>query len=336
MSQPQPSPEGVFGAINAFQKSAALKAAIELDVFTAIAEGNETASELARRCDGAERGFRILCDYLVISGFLTKSDQKYGLTPDSAAFLSRKSPAYLGSITDFLLDPMLTDAFKDLTSCVRKGGTAMAGDGSVETENPAWVTFARSMMPMMAMPAQAMAEMAECDPDRKLKLLDIAAGHGLFGISFAQRYPNLEVTALDWPSVLEVARENAQKLGVGDRYRMLPGDAFKTDFGEGYDLVLLTNFLHHFNPETNTALLKKVHSALADGGRAMTLEFVPNEDRVSPPIPAAFSLIMLSSTPQGDAYTYPELDSMMRNAGFARTEARPLAQSPQQVIVSYK
>jgi hypothetical protein len=68
----------------------------------------------------------------------------------------------------------------------------------------------------------------------------------------------------------------------------------------------------------------------------MTLEFVPNEDRVSPPIPAAFSMMMLSGTPGGDAYTFAELERMFKNAGFAQSELHQLPASPQQLLISHK
>jgi len=333
---PEASPELLFDTINAYQRTAAIKAAIELDVFTAIGEGSDTVAALAERCGAAERGIRILCDYLVIIGFLTKSGQQYGLTPDSAMFLDRRSRAYMGGAVEFMLAPGLIDAFKDLTPVVRKGGTALPGEGSVEPENPVWVAFARAMAPMMMMPAQLMTGLLDFEPDRKLKILDIAAGHGVFGIAFAQRYPNAEVVALDWARVLEVAQENAQNMGVADRYRTLPGSAFDVDYGSGYDLILLTNFLHHFDAATNETLLRKVHAALAEGGRVLTLEFVPNEDRVSPPGAAAFSMMMLGSTPHGDAHTFAELESMFANAGFARSEFHPLPPTMQSVVISYK
>ncbi|HXG65443.1 MAG TPA: methyltransferase, partial [Blastocatellia bacterium] len=157
----------------------------------------------------------------------------------------------------------------------------------------------------------------------------------MFGIAVAQQYPRAEITALDWPQVLEVARENAQKFGVGDRYRLLPGSAFDVEYGGPYDLALLTNFLHHFDPATCEGLLRKVHRALAPGGRAITLEFIPNEDRVTPPLAAMFSLVMLASTPQGDAYTFSQLERMFANAGFSRSEVHPLPPTMQQVVISY-
>jgi SAM-dependent methyltransferase len=133
--------------------------------------------------------------------------------------------------------------------------------------------------------------------------------------------------------VLAVATENAKVLGVAERHRTIAGDAFKVDFGTAYDIALLTNFLHHFDRDTNVALLRKVAGALKKGGRVVVLEFVPNDDRVSPPFAAGFALTMLAGTPAGDAYTFRELQEMLTAAGFSRASAHPL-QGPQTVVVA--
>ena len=339
MSSPslqQPTPQLFFQTANAYQQTAALKAAVELELFTAIGEGKTTAVEIADRSSASERGVRILCDYLCVMGFLTKDVNSYKLTPESALFLDKRSPAYLGSSLEFLLSPMLTEGFKDLTGAVRKGGTVASAEGTIAPEHPVWVKFARAMTGMMSMPAQFMASLVDEKADRKLRVLDIAAGHGLYGIAFANRNPQTEVIALDWPNVLEVAKENAVKAGIEDRYKTIAGSAFDVDYGSGYDVVLLTNFLHHFDPPTCESLMRKVYAALVDGGRAVTLEFVPNEDRISPPEAATFSLVMLGSTPAGDAYTFHELEQICGAAGFARSEIHPLPASVEHAVISFK
>jgi len=330
----QPSPQLFFQTINAHQRTEALKAGIELEVFTAIGEGNTTAAELAKRCQTSERGMRILCDFLTIMEMLTKQGDHFALTLDSAVFLDKRSPAYVGDATEFMCSPMLTDGAKHIAEAVRKGGTVMENDGTIGPDNPVWVNFARAMAPMMAMPAQLIAKLVDTNADRKLRILDIAAGHGLFGIGFATQNQQAEITALDWKAVLEVAKENAQKAGVSDRYHTIEGSAFDVEFGTGHDLVLLTNFLHHFDPPTCETLLRKVRAALAEGGRAVTLEFVPNEDRVTPPDAAGFSMMMLTSTPAGDAYTFSELERMFANAGFSRSTIHALPPTIQQVVIS--
>lgn len=332
----QPSPTLFFQTINAHQRTEALKAAIELEVFTAIGEGNTTAEEIAKRCQTSEKGMRVLCDFLTTIEMLTKQGDHYALTLDSSVFLDKRSPAYLGGATEFLCSPMLTEGFRHMTDAVRKGGTAIEGAGTIGPEHPIWVQFARGMAGMMSMPAQLMAKLVDPNADKKLKILDIAAGHGLFGIAFATQNRQAEITAVDWKPVLEVARENAEKAGVSDRYSTINGSAFEVEFGGDYDLVLLTNFLHHFDPPTCETLLRKVRAALADNGRAVTLEFVPNEDRVTPPEVAGFSMVMLVGTPAGDAYTFAELERMFSNAGFSRSSIHELPPTFQQVVISEK
>ena len=330
----QPSPALLFDTLNGYQRSQAIKTAVELELFTAIGEGKTTAREIAERCGASERGTRILCDFLTIVGFLTKQNNKYALTSDSAMFLDKRSPAYMGTVTEFILSSHITDNFDHLTETVRRGGCV--SDSALEPNHPMWVRFARAMAPMMAMPAQLVAQSVDPTKDRKLRVLDIAAGHGLYGIAFGKQNPQAEVTAVDWPAVLEVAKENAQAAGVAERYRTNPGSAFDVDYGAGYDVVLLTNFLHHFDKPTCEMLLRKVHAALTDSGRAVALEFVPNDDRVTPPQAASFAMQMLGGTPSGDAYTFRELEQMSKNAGFTRSEMHDLPPTIERLVISYK
>jgi ubiquinone/menaquinone biosynthesis C-methylase UbiE len=330
----QPSLELFFETLNGYQRTEALKAALELELFTAIGEGNEDPEALARRCNASARGVRILCDYLVVLGFLTKSDGKYGLTPDTAMFLDKRAPTYVGGAVQFLTSPVLLEDFRQLTEAVRKGG--ISGEGSLAPDHPMWVDFARAMAPLQGLPARLLVELAGPGLPPNPRILDIAAGHGIFGIAFAQRYPEARITALDWANVLTVASENARKAGVGDRYRTIAGSAFEADYAGTYDLILIPNLLHHFGPAGCETLLRKVHSALADGGRVAVLEFIPNPDRVSPPIPAQFSLIMLANTPEGQAYTFPEFQRMFSSAGFRQATLHPLPPTFYSAVIASK
>jgi 2-polyprenyl-3-methyl-5-hydroxy-6-metoxy-1,4-benzoquinol methylase len=209
------------------------------------------------------------------------------------------------------------------------------GQGTLEPENPDWVKFAKAMMPLMHMPAQLMAAELRKGGEAH-KVLDIAAGHGIFGIAVGKQNPGAQIYGADWKNVLEVASKNAQAMGVGERYHLIPGSAFESDFGGGYDVVLVPNFLHHFDASTCTSFMRKVHGALTPGGRAAIVEFVPNADRVTPPSAAAFSMMMLSSTPSGDAYTFAEIESISRNAGFARVELSLAESGFQSLVIAYR
>jgi 2-polyprenyl-3-methyl-5-hydroxy-6-metoxy-1,4-benzoquinol methylase len=335
MTGTPPSPDLFFQTINAYQRTAALKTAIELDLFTALADGPATAATVAEKCGASERGTRILLDYLTLLGFITKSGDRYELTLDSATFLSRRSPAYVGGTVQFLAAPGLVDHFAALTETVRRG-TRELSQTSVAPNNPVWIDFARAMVPMMAPAAQGIADALNVASQEELKVLDLAAGHGMFGVTVASKNRRAHVYAVDWPDVLQVARENAARAGVESRVHTIPGDAFDVEYGTGYDLALVTNFLHHFDPPTNVRLLRKIHASLLPGGRVAALEFVPNEDRISPPIPASFSMMMLGSTPSGDAYTFPELRGMLEESGFRGAAQHALPMSPETLVVASK
>ena len=328
-----PSPELIFETLNAYQRSAALRAAIELDLFRAIGEGPGDVESLAKQCAASTRGVRILCDYLTVIGLLEKAEGRYRHTPSSAVFLDPSSPACVASIARFLGHPYMAEPFIRLAEVVRSGHTVLPGEGTVDAENPIWVEFAHSMAPMMRPMAGALGAVAIDGLSGPLRVLDIAAGHGLFGIEVAKLNPQAEITAVDWQAVLQVALSNARQAGVEQRYHLLPGSAFDVEYGGPYDIVLVTNFLHHFGPEVCVGLLRKVRAALRPGGRAATLEFVPNEDRVSPPIAAAFSLTMLANTPDGDAYTFPELERMYLDAGFHDITGQAIPKSPHSVVM---
>ena len=334
MSEPNISPELFFETANSYQKSAALKSAIELELFTLIGEG-ATAQDLAHRSGASQRGVRVLCDFLVINGFLQKQGDTYHNTADTAVFLNKKSPGYLGSAVEFLLSHEIMSTFDHLTETIRKG-TFDSEKGLIAPENPVWVTFARSMTPLTAGSADQLTKLAGFPQDKAIRVLDIAAGHGMFGIAFARRYPKAQIYALDWKNVLELAEENAEKAGVRERFHKISGSAFDVELGTDYDVALITNFLHHFDPETCVKFLKRIFTALGPKGKAITLEFMPNEDRVTPKLAASFAMIMLAETPGGDAYTFRELEKMHLNAGFPQCTLHELQQSIQSAIVAEK
>jgi 2-polyprenyl-3-methyl-5-hydroxy-6-metoxy-1,4-benzoquinol methylase len=332
----QPSPMLFFETIRGYQSAFAIKTAVELGVFTAIAKSGGTVKEIAQACAASERGIRILCDYLVVLGFLSKNRTKYALTADSSMFLDSRSPAYLGKAVSFLLHPEQLQNFQQLTDTVRSGRPA--SHDHLAPEDPIWLEFAGGMAPLMAPAAQAIAQYLQpsLSAIATPKVLDIAASHGIFGITVAQHVLNAEIHALDWANVLQVTQENARKAGIEDRHHLLPGSAFDAEIGRGYDAVLVTNFLHHFDPSSNETLLKRFLAAMNPGAQLMILEFVPDADRVSPPPAAMFSLVMLANTDHGDAYTFEELARMCTNAGFVGLRLVALEGSPNSLVMARK
>jgi 2-polyprenyl-3-methyl-5-hydroxy-6-metoxy-1,4-benzoquinol methylase len=227
-------------------------------------------------------------------------------------------------------------SFDALTPAVRQGGTADATGDNTKPNDEYWVRFAHAMAPLSVPSARFLAGIVSADERKACKVLDLAAGHGTYGVTIAKTIPHAEIVAVDWPHVLDVAKDNARTHGIAARYSTRPGSAFEADLGGGYDYALLTNILHHFDVSRCEQLIRRVHSALKPDGKAITVDLIPNEDRVTPPTAARFAIVMLTTTDAGDAYTFSEYERMFRHAGFARTALRSVPDMPNQLLVSEK
>ena len=187
---------------------------------------------------------------------------------------------------------------------------------------------------MAAPVAEFAAASLALESDEPLKVLDIAAGHGLYGLAIAARNPNARIFGLDLPGVLEVARRNAQAAGAAERYHLIPGDAFHVSFDGPYDVIVVANFAHHLDRKSNLDLFRKCLAALAPTGKLMVIDFVVDDDRTSPAPDAAFALTLLATTTHGDVYTYREFARMLHEAGFRDVRQPDLGNLPRWVITA--
>jgi ubiquinone/menaquinone biosynthesis C-methylase UbiE len=329
-----PSPYRLFDTFNTAYRAAALRAAIELDLFTAIGQGSATVDEIALKIEASRRGTRILCDTIVAMGFLDKLRERYRLTPESAAYLDRRSACYMGDLGAMSMHPGSWPHLGRASDAVRAGGAVTGDDADMEKELPDWPDFARAIAPMMMPVSEATADLLGAGMPAPSSILEIGAGHGLFGIGVARRCPGARLTALDWPGVLAVARANAERAGLADRFTTIEGSAFSSHLGAGYDLALAANFLHMFGEPAITGLLARIRAALSPAGRFALLEFVVDEDRTTPAISAIFAMIMLTATRDGDAYTFAEIEAMCLRAGFSRCTLHGLGDFEQRVVIA--
>ncbi|MBM3459984.1 MAG: class I SAM-dependent methyltransferase [Armatimonadetes bacterium] len=177
--------------------------------------------------------------------------------------------------------------------------------------------FVADLLTLNFKAAEALAaELLPVEPTGPFRVLDVAAGSGVWALGFARRSPRVEATLVDWPGVLEIARGCAARLGVEDRCRFLPGDLHAADFGPGYDVVLLGHILHCEGQTGSRRLLRKCFQALRPGGTLAIAEFVPNDDRRGPALPLLFAVNMLVSTQEGDTFTLQEIGTWLEDAGF--------------------
>jgi len=321
----------VYDISLSYQKTAALNAAIKLDIFTTIGNRSLSAEQIADVTGASLRGVRILCDFLCVIGLLKKNTNLYNLSMEAKRFLDRSSPYCLADIIDFFAAPeIISLIMNDPPSYVITGGAS--GLTNVSPDNSVWIRFARAMVPFVSVTAKRTAAFISNRSLHPRKVLDIAAGHGLFGIEVANVWGDASVMAIDWSNVLEVAKKNAELAGMAERYKTISGNAFEIDWGDNYDLILLANILHHFDQDGCVRLLCKAKGSLAVDGSVFVIDIMPNPDRVSPPEEAAFAFLMLATTPNGDAYTCAEYEAMAGAAGLTLADSMHLLPTPQTLL----
>lgn len=312
-----------------------IETGIELGVFDFLAGGARSVGEVSRATGASERGLRAVMNALVAFEFLAKdSSEKYSLTPESSAFLVSQKPGFQGGIFRHI-SRQLIPVWLQLTDIVRTGKPGVAvnreGDGSAFFQQ-----LVEDIFPMSYPAATALAAALKLkESSSPVRVLDLAAGSGVWGIALAQASANVSVTAVDWEGVLPATQRIATKFGVADRFKMIAGDLLTAGFGSGYDVATLGHILHSEGAERSRELLKKTFAALAPGGTIAIAEFVANDDRTGPPGAMIFAVNMLVNTENGDTFTFPEMSGWLTAAGYK--DVRQLAApGPSPMILATK
>jgi len=322
-----PTPERILQYAWGFAATHALGSAVELDVFSHVAQGKTSPAALARAVGGEERPVRMLCDALVGLGLLTRTGAAgpLGLAPDAAVFLAKGSPAYLGDFIVFHAGPLM-DGWRSLTETIRSGRPPIALDKPSEAQ-PFWDRLVDALFALNVRAAmQVGEELARRYPGKALALLDVAAGSGVWGLGAALANPGIRVTATDLAPTLEHTKRFVERTGLGARTELLPGDLRTLDLGVArYDAAVLGHILHSEGPEHAKRLVERVGRAIRPGGTLVIAEFVPAPDRNGPPMPLLFALNMLVHTTDGDTFTAPQMTAWCEAAGFRDVVEMPAA-----------
>ena len=312
----QMTPERIMQTAWAFAPPIVISAAVSRGIFDALDRATLTAEELAGKTGSSTRGARAIADALAAFELATRdSSGRYSLAPDAAAFLVRGKAAFHGAYFEHITSDLIPK-WLALDEVVRTGRPAMTvntQEGGAEF----FEQFVESLFPLGYAPARALAEATVANiSEPELPVLDLAAGSGVWGIALAQASPKVTVTAVDWERVLSATRRTAQRMGVADRMRYIPGDIAAADFGGGYAVATLGHILHSEGEERSRALLKKVFAALRPGGTIAIAEFVANDDRTGPPHAIAFAVMMLVATEHGDVFSFAQMGAWLREVGF--------------------
>ena len=293
-----------------------LEAALNLRLFDLLDRGPQSARELAVQSGASIRGLTAILNALVGLEFLAKRGDRYGLTPESAAFLVSTKPGYHGGFFRHVIRQILPNWLK-LTEAVRSGRPAVAANHQGDGQE-FFAEFVEGLFPLSYKAAQVLGEHLGIPKARSpVSVLDIGAGSGVWGIALAHQSPRVTIHAVDWPAVLKVTRKLARRHGVGDRLRTVAGDLLEADFGSGHQVATIGHILHSEGPDRSRQLLRKTFRALAPGGTIAISEFMPDDDRTGPPTPLIFAVNMLLHTEAGDTFTFAEMAKWLREAGFA-------------------
>jgi len=334
--QTQPNPGRLIEIAWSFAQPLAIDSAVQSRVFDVLDSGPKSLAEISKETGASVRGLAAVMDLLAHMKLLAKFDNgRYSLTPESAAFLVSSKPGYLGGFFHQTAT-RLAEGFLKLPDVMRAGKPPEG----LETESPDSAAFFEQLvvdiMPLAYPPAQKLAEvLGVARATRSVSVLDLASGSGVWGIALAQASPQVQVTAVDWPSVLPVTRRIAGRYGVAEQFHDLGGDLFQVDYGKGHSIATLGHILHMLGPDEDKKLLKKTFDALAPGGTIAIGEFVVDDDRGGPLVPLTFAVNMLLHTTNGNAYSFAEIRSWLEEAGFvnARLQAAP---GPSPLILAEK
>ena len=311
-----------------------IRAALQHRIFDLLDQSPMSIDELAQVTSASKRGLTAILNALVGLQFLSRSSGRYSLTPESATFLVSTKPGYHGAFFQHTLDQILPK-WMQLSEVVRSGKPARAVNDQ-EQGAKFFADFVEALFPMGYPAARALGEhLGIAKANTAVRVLDLAAGSGVWGIALAQLSPRVRISAVDWPAVLETTKRVAARNRVADRLETIPGDLLEADFGSGYKIAILGHILHSEGEKRSRQLLKKTFEALASGGTIVIAEFVPNDERTGPANALIFAVNMLVNTDEGDTFTFAEMSRWLREAGFENPRQLE-APSPSPLILATK
>ncbi|WP_328304452.1 methyltransferase (plasmid) [Streptomyces sp. NBC_00435] len=335
--------EGLLETLQAFKRTALLRAGVELGVFDVLDDGPLAADAVAARLGLHPRGAATLLGALAAVGLAVAGPDGYELPPGASELLVSSSPRYSGGAVRVAAGDIEWYALRDLAAAVRKGGTVTRPNAE-EPGFAYWEDFAEQATFATQAGAGAVADALEAlappgavggPLPRDPEVLDLGCGHGIFGYTLAQRWPTARVTSLDTAGVLAVADGHARRMGVADRVTALPGDAFTDPLGGPYDVVVVANVLFQYSPERATRLLRRVREVLRPGGVVVVAGFTSG-DRPLPQEHAAhmLALLMLVWTDAGEVHSTGAYRSMLAAAGFGEPAVHDVPRLPVRVLIS--
>ncbi|SRR5216683_2675413 len=333
MTDEQITPDAIMQLGLAFWGAKALLSAVELGLFTTLAQGPLTGKELTARLELQPRGTADWLDALVSLGMLERTVDEYANTPATGLFLDRNKPSYIGGMLE-MANAVLYPSWGSLTDALRTGqphNRASAGQDflAMYQDQDSLREFLHAMTGLSMGAALVIAE--KFPWDRYHTIIDIGAAEGCVPVQLALRHPHLTGGGLDLPATGGIFEEYVASHGLADRLRFHPGDFFADPLPPA-DVLIMGHILHDWSLQEKRTLLRKAYDALPDGGALIVYDAIIDDDRRANAFGLLMSVNMLLETQEGFDYTATQCRSWMADAGFRDSYAEPLAGSDSMVV----
>ncbi len=293
-----------------FMASRALLSAAELDLFTSLEDGPQTAKELSQAKGLDERATDRLLNSMVANGYLDKTRGRYGLNEQGARLSANHSRSVLPMIRHMI---HVWDNWSRLTETVIQGVNTER-ESITELDKQKQRDFIEAMHTVGRDLAEEIAAFYGETSCRRL--LDVGGGSGVYTLAFLRQNPAMEGIIFDLPRVIPITEERVRQEEEGERITLFPGDFYQDELPMGCDMALLSAIIHQNGPQQNLELYRKVHRALEPGGVLLIRDHIMDEPRTRPKSGVIFALNMLVNTESGDTYTFEEVRSGLEQAGF--------------------
>jgi hypothetical protein len=332
-----PTPDHIMQVGLGFWASKTLLSAIEMGLFTELADHPESLESLRERLVLHERSARDFLDALVALGFLERRDGVYANAPATDLFLDRRKPSYIGGILE-MANHRLYGFWGSLTEALRTGrmqNGATTGDLPYEALHADPARLQGFLAAMTGISHGANLQIAGRFPwDERTSFVDVGTAQGDLAVQIALAHPHLQGRGFDLPGVAPVFEKYVARNGLADRLSFQPGDFFADDLPPA-DVITMGHILHDWDLDQKRTLIAKAHDALPDGGALIVYESIIDDDRSQNTFGLLMSLNMLIETDGGFDYTAADCMGWMADAGFRETRAEHLI-GPDSMVVGTK
>ncbi len=332
------TPEKIMQLGLGFWGSKTFLSAVELGLFTELANGPLSAEQLTERLELNSRSARDFFDALVALGMLERQDGLYRNTPEASQFLVKNKLGYIGGMLE-MANERLYPFWGSLTEGLRTGlpqnEIKTGGGGLFESiyGDPARLRLFLGAMTGLSMGASK--AIAEKFPWKNYKtVIDLGGAQGGLLVQICLAHPHITGTNFDLPVVGPIFEEYVATNGLSGRLKFMPGDFFKDPLPAA-DVITMGHILHDWNLDEKRMLLKKAYEVLPEGGALIVFEALIDDERRQNAFGLLMSLNMLIETPGGFDYTGKDCSGWMREAGFKETRVEHLM-GPDSMVVGIK